>query len=89
MAQNPFEEIESRLSNIEQMLMDLKDNGSKTKTNQVKNLHSIQELADFLGCSTPKAQKLKNSGRIRYYQTGRKVIFNPAEILEDLKNKSK
>jgi hypothetical protein len=52
-----------------------------------KNLHSIQDLADFLGCSTVKAQKLKNSGKIRYYQSGRKVIFKPDEILQDLKHK--
>ncbi len=47
-------------------------------------LHSIQELADFLGCSAPTAQSIKNSGKIRYKQFGRKLIFNTSEILEDL-----
>ena len=50
-------------------------------------LYSIRELADFLGCSTVTVQKLKNSGKIRYRQYGRKLIFNTAEILADLDNK--
>ena len=47
-------------------------------------LHSIQELANFLGCSAPTAQNIKNSGKIRYKQFGRKLIFSTSEILEDL-----
>jgi hypothetical protein len=47
-------------------------------------LRSIRELADFLDCSIVTAQKLKNSGKIRYKQYGRKVIFNTVEVLEDL-----
>jgi len=47
-------------------------------------LHSIAELARFLKCSPLTAQKLKNSGRIRYKQYGRKCIFNTEEVLDDL-----
>ncbi|HJY63732.1 MAG TPA: DUF3853 family protein [Ignavibacteria bacterium] len=61
------------------------ENQPKVSIEPVKNLHSIKELADFLGCSTVKAMQLKNSGRIRFYQDRRKVIFVPSEILEDLK----
>jgi len=46
------------------------------------HLYSIKELASFLKCSTVTAQKLKNSGKIRYKQFGRKCVFNPAEIIE-------
>ncbi|MFH0756347.1 MAG: helix-turn-helix domain-containing protein [Bacteroidota bacterium] len=53
-----------------------------------KYLHSLRDLASFLGCSVGTAQKLKNSGRIRYKQFGRKCVFNTSEILEDI-NKSK
>jgi excisionase family DNA binding protein len=53
------------------------------------HLYSIRELADFLGCSTVTAQKLKNSGRIRFKQYGRKCVFNTAEILEDIANHKK
>jgi hypothetical protein len=57
------------------------------KQPEYKFLYSLRELANFLGCSIVTAQRLKNSGRIRYKQYGRKLIFNTAEILEDLDDK--
>lgn len=71
---------------IQTAVLAVLQNQSTTKPEPQKNLHSIKELADFLGCSTVKAQQLKNSGRIRFYQDGRKVIFRPDEVLEDLKH---
>lgn len=47
-----------------------------------KTLYSIRELADFIGCSTVTAQKLKNSGQIPFRQIGRKVMFDTAEVLK-------
>jgi hypothetical protein len=49
-----------------------------------KKLYSILALSDFLDCSAATAQKLKNSGRIRYKQFGRKCIFDTAEVMADL-----
>src|SRR5665647_2125286 len=40
-----------------------------------KYIYSIRGLAAFLNCSQVTAQKLKNEGRIKYRQIGRKVIF--------------
>jgi excisionase family DNA binding protein len=54
---------------------------------QPKTLHSIRELADFLGCSVVTAQRYKNEGRIPYSQVGRKVIFNTAEVLKAINKK--
>ncbi len=51
---------------------------------QPQFLYSIAQLSEFLGCSPVTAQKLKNSGRIRYRQFGRKLIFNTLEVLEDI-----
>jgi excisionase family DNA binding protein len=56
-------------------------------SNAPKMLYSIKELADFLQCSTGTAQKLKNSGRVPYMQSGRKVIFNGDEVLASMSNK--
>ena len=50
-------------------------------------LYSIKDLADFLHCSLVTAQRIKNSGKIRYRQFGRKVVFNPIEVMEDLQGK--
>ena len=49
-----------------------------------KKLYSMQELADFLGCSTVTAQTIKNSGKIPYYQIGRKCIFDTDKVLAAL-----
>ena len=48
-------------------------------------LYSISELADFLGCSDVTAFKLKKSGKIRYRQFGRKLVFSTDELLEDIR----
>ena len=48
---------------------------------QPEILHSIRELADFLGCTPVTAQRYKNEGRIPYKQVGRKVMFNTADVL--------
>jgi hypothetical protein len=57
---------------------------SRLDTKQSTHLYSIKSLATFLGCSVVTAQKLKNSGKIRFKQYGRKCIFNTEQVLEDL-----
>jgi excisionase family DNA binding protein len=52
-------------------------------------LYSINELAKFLNCSPVTAQRLKNSGKIRFSQFGRKCIFSTEEILEDITKNQK
>ena len=54
-----------------------------------KMLYSIKELAGFLKCSTVTAQKIKNSGRIPFSQTGRKVVFDGNAVLQALSIKVK
>ncbi len=49
-----------------------------------EHLHSVKQLAEFLNCSIVTAHKLKKSGKIRYKQFGRKLIFSTSEVLEDL-----
>lgn len=50
-------------------------------------LYSIIELANFLHCSPVTAQRIKNSGKVRFHQFGRKVVFNTSEVLEDMGRK--
>ena len=49
-----------------------------------KYLYSLVELSKFLNCSVVTAHKLKKTGKIRFRQFGRKLIFSTSEILEDL-----
>lgn len=50
-------------------------------------LYGIRALAEFLDCSTPTAQKIKNSGKIPYSQTGRIIVFDADEVLRALNKK--
>lgn len=43
----------------------------------IKGTH---ELADFLGVSLSRAQKLKNEGIFPYFQDGRTVLFDPIKV---------
>jgi excisionase family DNA binding protein len=61
----------------------------EVQTTEVRILHSIRELADFLGCSTVTAQKIKNEGRIPFMQVGRKVLFNTAEVTKAIERRRK
>lgn len=58
-------------------------------TPERRTLHSMKELADFLGCSTVTAQVFKNDGRIPYRQMGRKVMFDTAEVLNAMNQPKK
>lgn len=49
-----------------------------------KFIKGIHELAKFLNVSPSKAQALKNSGRIKYSQHGRIVLFDPEKVMEAL-----
>lgn len=52
-------------------------------------IYGIKGLGLFLKCSTPTAQKIKNSGKIPFSQAERTIIFRKAEVLEALSNKKR
>lgn len=54
-----------------------------------RTLHSIRELADFIGCSTVTAHKFKSQGRIPFKQIGRKVLFNTVDVLNAMDQSKK
>lgn len=43
-------------------------------------IKGIHELADFLGVSPVRAQKLKNEGAFPYFQDGRTILFDPIKV---------
>ena len=63
-----------------------KEEGEKQEPRLV---HGIAGLASILGCSIPTAQNIKNSGKVRYLQTGRKIVFEVDKVLEDIRNERK
>lgn len=51
---------------------------------ELKPVRGIHGLAKFLGVSPVTAQKLKNSGKIKYSQFGRVILFDGDEVLRSM-----
>lgn len=52
-------------------------------TNQPeKYIYGLRGLADFLGVGVTTAWNLKNSGKLKYYTTGKKLFFKQSDVLE-------
>lgn len=62
-----------------------KTKGKKAPQPTIKGIHG---LAGALKCSVAKAQKLKNSGIIRYFQDGKLVLFDYDQVIDDLKGQN-
>ena len=45
------------------------------------HLKGIKELAAFLKVSHAKAQEIKNSGILPYFQTGKTILFDPVKVV--------
>ena len=55
---------------------------SKSAPTSGRLLYNLDELAKFLKCSKPTAQKLKNEGKIPYKKMGHKFIYECDEIMK-------
>jgi len=80
---NAVARLDEKLTNIERLLHK-KCNEPQPESaliSQRKTLHSMCELAAFIGCSRSTAGRIKKSGKIRYYQINRKLLFFTADIL--------
>lgn len=81
--QNPFEQLNERLHNIENMLMELqRDNNIKTSKTDDSVWFSLKELREYLP-SKPAASTVYGwvgNRQIPFIRRGKKLIFNKAEI---------
>ncbi|MBK8516474.1 MAG: excisionase family DNA-binding protein [Saprospiraceae bacterium] len=77
---NPFETINSRLSNIESLLLDLK-HGNEQIAIADKAHFTKREAAAELSCSVPMIDKLIQQGRLDKVKVGAKVLI-PREGIE-------
>lgn len=82
---NPFETINSRLSNIESLLLDLK-HGNEPIAIADKSHFTKREAAAELSCSVPMIDKLIQQGRLDKVKVGAKVLI-PREGIERILNK--
>lgn len=78
---NPFEVIDSRLSNIESLLLDIKHKPEQVKTDTQENdLLTVPELAEVLTLSIPTIYAMTSTNRIPFFKRGKKVYFSRIEI---------
>lgn len=67
----------------------IQDKTSKPETKETsiprQRIDGMRNLAVFLDRSLPTVQKLKNEGKIPYYNAGNKVFFYSDEVINALK----
>ena len=77
---NPFQTIDNRLSNIENLLLDIKHKPQKTE----KKLHSVKSLAKFAGVSELTIRNWSSEGKIQAKQIGRRIFIEDSQFSKGL-----
>ena len=78
------------VSEFSELLNDvIQDKTSKPDSKEIiisrQRINGMRNLALFLDRSLPTVQKLKNEGKIPYYNAGNKVFFYSDEVINALK----
>ena len=81
---NPFEQIDARLSTIEQLLLDIKHPKAEPiqhplSSDKDQNF-TVKELAVYLNCHVQTVMKQKREGLLPFHQSGRKIFFKRSQI---------
>lgn len=74
---NPFEIIDSRLSNIENLLLDLKHPPASKQSDEYI---TRKEAADILHITLPTLNNRTTEGKLKGYRMGRRVLYKRGEI---------
>jgi excisionase family DNA binding protein len=78
---NPFESIESRLSNIETLLIDLKFPSKPADDITKEKLLTVQETAELMRLQPSTIYKLVHNRKIRHMKQGKRLYFDRNELL--------
>lgn len=83
---NPFEELFTRLSTIQSLLLDLKQQPQKVEsTNQPEQLLTVQEAAQFLNLSVPTIYSKVSKGELPVMKRSKRLYFSSTELMDYLK----
>ena len=77
---NPFEALETRLSNIESLLLDIKHKPEKTEN----KLHSVKSLALLSGVSELTVRNWITEGKIQAKRIGRRLFIEQTQFAKGL-----
>ncbi|MBX3164195.1 MAG: helix-turn-helix domain-containing protein [Bacteroidetes bacterium] len=85
---NPFETIDARLSNIENLLLDIKHNPVKSEQPQqhTEQLLTIQQAAKFLSLTVPTMYGKVSKNELPFMKRGKRLYFSRDEIMQYLKD---
>jgi len=83
---NPFETIDARLSNIENLLLDLKHLPKETnEQHKTDELLTVQDAATFLRLSVPTVYGLISKGDLPVMKRSKRCYFSKIELINYLK----
>jgi len=83
---NPFELIEARLCNIENLILDLKDQPKQAEPSEPQEQHFLAPgAADFLGIVLPTIYSKVSRGEVPYMKRGKRLHFSKTELMDYLK----
>lgn len=77
---NPFESLEARLSNIESLLLDIKNKPEETEN----KLHSVKSLALLSGVSELTIRNWIKEGKIQAKKIGGKILIEQTQFADGL-----
>ncbi len=90
--QNPFEVLEKRLSFIENLLLELKQNSSSNFSKELdvpiqNEFLNKKEAAKLASLSVSTIDNLRRAGELKPYDFGSSVRFKRSELLEYLESR--
>jgi excisionase family DNA binding protein len=86
MNNNPFETINERLSNIENLLLDLKHTPKESESESLSNdLLNIQQAAKFLNLSVPTVYTKVSQKELPFMKRSKRLYFSKQELIQYLK----
>lgn len=77
---NPFESIETRLSNIESLLLDIKHKPKETEN----KLYSVKLLSEYAGVSELTVRNWITEGKIQAKRIGRRLFIEQSQFAKGL-----
>jgi helix-turn-helix protein len=87
---NPFETIDARLSNIENILLDLKHTPKETgNESEDKTLLRRKDVSKLFTVSLVTINKWMRSGKLPYHRINSRIYFKKNEVIEAMQSPQK
>lgn len=83
--ENPFSQINQRLSNLEQLISELAEQGKQTTTDEGSDLLTIEQAGELLRLSKATIYSKCSLKELPYMKRGKRLFFSREELLAYLK----